>query len=360
MPTLTPEQIQQIAAAINPSFNPNIVSGIAVTGTDENFKNPQSFQFGFGVEREFADNFIIGIDFSQVKTSFLQRNVDLNLPAPILLSPTIDPAQRPYIGIVRPSYVPSSVAVRSRPVTQLSNVQVRESSAKSLFRALTFRTRLVRSWGQLNAYYTLSRNLSDDDNERDSGGVLFTNPFDLSNEYGPSRLDRTHQFVANPIFFLPYGFEVSSAIRLRSGSPINTIVSSDLNGDGLNNDRPYLVPGVELPRNFYRNRAIYDIDLRVQKGFGFGDNKRLIFSSEFFNLFNFSNVQIAGSSTTNYCATGTGTRPLQFCGLEGITNINFLQVRQQSPTSSTFEQLNLSNNPGSQVFQVQFGARFQF
>jgi Carboxypeptidase regulatory-like domain len=358
LPTLTPAQVQQIATTLNPTFNPNIVSGIAVTGTDPDFKNPQSFQFGFGVEREIASNFIIGIDYSQVKTSFLQRNVDLNLPAPIFLDPSIDPAQRPYFGITRPAFVPTSIAVRPRPVAQLSNVQVRESSAKSLFRSLTFRTRVVRKWGQLNAYYTLSRNSSDDDNERDAGGVLFTNPYNLSNEYGPSRLDRTHQFVASPIFFLPYGFEASSTVRLRSGSPINTIVNTDLNGDGLNNDRPYLVAGVELPRNYYRNRPVYDIDLRVQKGFNFSERRRLIFSAEFFNIFNLSNIQISGVGTTAFCQGAAAT--LNRCGLDGSNNLNFLQVKEQNPTNVNFGKIITSNNPGSQVFQMQLGARFQF
>ncbi|MCA1590750.1 MAG: hypothetical protein LC730_00985, partial [Acidobacteria bacterium] len=193
---------------------------------------------------------------------------------------------------------------------------------------------------------------SDDDNERDSGGVLYTNPYDLRAEFGPSRLDRTHQFVANPVFFLPYGFEVSSAIRLRSGFPINSTVGSDLNGDGINNDRPFLVPGVELPRNYYRNRPVYDVDLRVQKGFGFGETRRLILFSEFFNIFNLSNTQISGGQTNTCSATPAG-QPNR-CGLDGITNTNFLRVRNQN------DQIIVSNNPGSQVFQVQLGARFQF
>lgn len=353
LPTLTPAQVQTIGSAISSTFNPNIVNGIQVTSTDPTYKNPESIQFGFGVEREVSRNFVIGIDYSQVRTNFLQRNVDYNLPAPILLDPTVDPAQRPIIGVTRPAFL-STWSNRSRPISTLSSVQVRESSARSFYQALTFRTRLTRSWGLINAYYTLSRNLSDDDNERDSGGVLYTNPYNLRAEYGPSRLDRTHQFVANPVFFLPYGFEVSSAIRLRSGSPINAVAGADLNGDGLNNDRPFLVPGIELPRNYFRNRNVYDIDLRVQKGFNFSETKRLIFFTEFFNIFNLSNTQYAGGQLT-YC-TGTTTR----CGLDGITNINFLQVRQQNPSSSTFGEIITSNNPGSQVFQMQLGARFQF
>jgi hypothetical protein len=360
LPTLTPAQIQQIATTLNPTFNPNVISGIQVTTLEENYKNPQSFQFGFGYEREISQNFVVGIDYSQVKTDHLQRNVDVNLPAPIFLDPSIDPAQRPYIGITRPSFVPTSVAIRPRPVPQLGSVQIRATNAKSLFRALTFRARLVRKWGQLNAYYTVSRNLSDDDNERDAGGVLYTNPYDLSREYGLSRLDREQQFVASPVIFLPFGFEVSSAIRLRSGNPVNPIVNTDLNGDGLFNDRPYQVPGVEFRRNSFRNRGVYDVDLRAQKGFRFDEKRRLVFSAELFNIFNLSNVQISGSGQTTFCATGTGTAPIQRCGLDGGTNDNFLQVKQQSSTSATFGQIILANNPGSQVFQVQFGARFQF
>ena len=354
LPTLTPAQVQAIGSAINSSFNANIINGIQVTSTSPEFKNPESVQFGFGVEREVARDWVIGVDYSQVRTNFLQRNVDYNLPSPILLSTALDPSQRPIIGITRPQVIPSTASWtnRQRPVSQLSSVQVRESSARSFFQGLTFRTRLTRSWALINAYYTLSRNNSDDDNERDSGGVLYTNPYDLRAEYGPSRLDRTHQFVANPVFFLPYGFEVSSAIRLRSGSPINSTVGSDLNGDGINNDRPFLVPGVELPRNYFRNRNVYDIDLRVQKGFNFDETKRLVVFTEFFNIFNMSNTQIGGGQT-NYCASTPAGQPNR-CGLDGITNSNFMLVRNSN------DQIIVSNNPGSQVFQMQLGARFQF
>jgi hypothetical protein len=354
LPTLTTAQIQTIASAINPSFNPNVVSGIQVTSHDPNFKNPESYQFGGGVERELGEGLTGGLDFSWIKTVHLQRNVDVNLPGPILLDPSIDPSQRPYIGISRPAALPTTVALRSRPVANLSSVQVRESTANSLYRSATARIRLVRRWGQVNAFYTLSKNESDDDNERDSGGVLYTNPYNRRAEYYASRLDRTHQFVASPVFFLPWDFEVSSAIRLRSGNPVNAVAGQDLNGDGINNDRPFLVPGVELPRNYYRNRPVYDMDVRVQKSFHFGETRRLVLSSEFFNLFNLSNVQLGGSELT-YC-TPTTTR----CGLDGTSNVNFLQVRDQSPTSVNFGRLNLAGNPGSNVFQVQVGARFYF
>jgi len=240
-------------------------------------------------------------------------------------------------------------------------VAVHESTGKSLYRALTFRARLVRKRIQLNAYYTYSRLLTDEDNERQEG-VGYENPYDLRSEYFASRLNRESQFMANPIVFLPYDFEVSSAIRLRSGAPFNPTVAADLNGDTINNDRPLLAPGVPYPRNFYTNRGIYDVDARVQKSFKFGETRRLILSTEFFNLFNRPNL-LVGSSAAPSSATSFGnagqfcTTPSQLCGLSGgPNNPFFLQTR--NPTTGAIEFANV--NPGSQVFQMQLGVRLQF
>jgi hypothetical protein len=169
--------------------------------------------------------------------------------------------------------------------------------------------------------------------------------------------------MANPIFFLPWDFEVSSAIRLRSGLPFNAAVGADLNGDTVNNERPLLVPGLEYQRNFFVNRGIYDVDLRVQKSFRFGESRRLILSSEFFNILNRPNILVGtaaapGTNTTfgsggNFCVIAS-----QLCGVSGGPGSNpvFLQVRDPNTGAILINNV----NPGSQVFQMQLGVRFQF
>lgn len=387
LPILSTEQIAGISGALG--LNPNPFVGAQVTGHTEDFKNPRSFQFGFAVEREIARNLVVGIDYAQVKTDYIQRNRDLNLPGPLTAEQYISflqanntaanfntlvtngtigqirQAQRTYIAINTPAgltFPTGTVSTRQRPTQALQGfalgaVQVRESTAKSLYRGLTFRSRLNSKRVQLNAYYTWSRLLGDDDNERDAGGVAFADPYDLSREYYRSRLDREHQFVANPIFFLPYGFEVSSAIRLRSGNPINPTSGADLNGDGVNNDRPLQVPGLVYQRNFFRNRGIYDVDMRVQKGFNFDERKRLILTAEFFNVLNRSNIifPTPNTATSSGAAGQFCSGASQLCGLQGVTNSAFLQVRDSSGNI-----LVNNTNPGSQVFQMQLGARFQF
>jgi len=342
LPNLTTAQIGQIATSLGLAFDPFRGAQPQVIAPD--FRNPKSFQAGGGVEREVARGIVVGADFTLVNTVYLQRNRDINLPVPIVLAN--DPAQRP-------TFLSTG---RSRPLATLGSLQVRESTARSLYRALTVRTVVRRSWMQLNAFYTYSRSFSDDDNERSSGGSTLENVYNLSTEYAPSALDRRHQFTASPVIYFPYGIEYSSAVRLRSGRPIDASAGSDLNlSGGFGFDRPYSAPGVPFRRNSFRNLATKDVDMRVQKRFSLGGERRsLIFSAEFFNIFNFENLELSGSAVTNYCAV-SNTR----CGLDGVTNPNFLATFDRNETSPRLGQLLLNNNAGAPR-QIQLGVRFQF
>ncbi len=356
LPIITP---QNLAAITNALFAASPGAGTSALGIfqnaqptviDPDFQNPRSLQFGLGFEHQLTKSWSFGVDYASVDTDRLQRNRDINLPTPILLSTTLDPAQRPYIGITRGRSLPSSVAIRSRPVPSLGQVTRRESTGKSFFQALTFRTRFTSDRFRLNAFYVLGESRSDDDNERDSGGFTYENAYNLIPEYGPSRLDVRHRFTANPVFFAPGGIEIASTIRMRSGRPVDAVIGNDFNGDGVSNDRPYIAPGVSIGRNAFRGNKEIEVDMRVQKSFKFGERKRLSFSAEFFNLLNRSNIDISGA-TARYCSN-TSDRS---CGLNGVTNSNFLQTRDSSGNIITF-----ANFASSQVFQAQFGARFNF
>jgi hypothetical protein len=355
LPNITPEQILAIAGALGLAVDPFLNANVQLIAPD--FKNPKSYQAGLGVERELNSSLTIGADFSYVNTVQLQRNRDLNLPLPGILAG--DPAQRPFFGLRGATGRPAL----ARPIPTLGSIEQRESTGHALYRALTLRTKFQRKWGQVNIFYTLSKSLSDDDNERDSGGRQFENAFDLSSEYAAARLDRRHQFVANPIFFLPGGIDIASAIRLRSGRPIDSSVGFDANEDIGGPDRPFSAPGIPFERNAFRNKALYDIDIRGQKRFNLGETKRLIFSAEIFNLFNLTNIEIndnggTNAGVTNYCLAVGGVTPRD-CGFLAPSNPNFLQVRDKTANAATFGKLLLTNNPGS-PFQMQFGARFQF
>jgi hypothetical protein len=344
LPVLTIAQVQSVAQALGlANFNP--FTGAAPITWAQDYKNPKSYQWGGAVQRDLGRGFSTGVEYSQVNTMYLQRNRDVNLPVPVLRSTTLDPAQRPYFGV----RVVSGNPTQPRPIPSLGSIQVRESTGRSVYQAMTARLELRRQKAQFGMFYTLSRSLSDDDNERDAGGVSFENAYDLRSEFNYSRLDRRHQFVGSAVFFLPGGFEASSTFQLRSALPIDVGTGTDSNADIGGPDRPYSAAGVPFKRNAFRNLSFYNVDLRLQKTFSFKERARLIFSTEFFNLFNFKNIQLAGSAVTNYCS---GTIPAN-CGFSAPTNVNFLKLRDASGNYLT------SNNPGA-PFQLQFGARFQF
>ncbi len=337
MPILSTEQTTQIASALGLTVNP--YGGAQPLVMDEEFKNPRATQLGLGGEREFFSGFTLGAELLYVETDFLQRNREFNLGLPV---PANDVSLRPSFAAIR-------------PVTTLGSVQVRESTARSEYKAFTTTSRLRRSWGELMANYVLSESESDDDNERDSGGPGAANTYDLSPEWGAARLDRRHQFNGYAMAFMPFNIDVSAGFRFLSALPIDATLGRDADGSRGGPDRPYSAPGVSFVRNGFRNEPFKEVNLRMNWGLTFGGDKQFIITGEVFNLFNWDNLQLAGVAVTNYCA---GTAPAD-CGFGAPTNQNFLSLTDNVPTSATFGQLIRTNNPGAPR-QIQLGVRVMF
>jgi hypothetical protein len=331
LPQLTPDQLTAIANRLGITSNPYF--GVNVMGVDTEFRNPRATQVGGGVEREVMPNFSVGADAVYVKTDFLQRNRDLNIGVPTP-RPT-DPAQRPIFP--------------ARPLSSLNQVQIRESSASSEYTALTLSSRLRRSRALLNVNYVLSRSMSDDDNERDSGGVQYENTFNLDPEWGPARLDRRHQFNGYAVFFLPYDVDLSTGFRFLSGLPIDAAMGRDINNSLGGSDRPYSAPGVPFERNGFRDESFKEVNFRAQWGPRFAGDNRVLVTFDVFNIFDADNIRLSGATVTNYCA---GTAP-DDCGFGPPTNPNFLQVKDANGNYIT------TNIPGAPR-QIQLGLRFEF
>ena len=343
LPVLSVSDLNAVNAALeaaSPGATPSTLGAFTNAfpfGIAKDFENPGSAQWGVGYEREIAKDFYVGFDYSSINAFNRQRNININLPPATAVTAV---AQRPDYQF-------------NRVISSLGSIQLRQSSGKSLYQSFSIRTRYANKWVRLQASYTLSKNQSDDDNERSATG--FQDSEDQYNrvpDYSYSTLDRRHRFTASPIFFLPGGVEFSSTLRLRSGNPLDPAIFRDVNNDGLTGflggpDRPYSAPGVPFKRNSFRNRPIYDIDMNIQKGFQFDERKRLILRAQFFNVFNLQNIQYGDR---RYCTNRDET-----CGLPGSTiNPRFMQIRE---TNGDFV---LRNSLGSQIFQTQVGIRFEF
>jgi hypothetical protein len=271
----------------------------------------------------------------------LERNRDYNLPAPTL---------RTTDG--------RFVFDRTkRPLPQYGQITIRESSARSMYRAMVLGTQYRASRRvQFGAFYTLSDNYSDDDNERSASGFTYDNPYNMKPEYGYSNNDIHHQFAGNVVWEGPKGISVSATSRFTTGKPIDPYAGTDYNLDGssgTNNsgDRAYQAVGVPFPRNYFRNVGLRFFDLRVLKSFHLTEHKRIEFSAEMFNLFNFNNVVV----DNNNLIYGVG-----------IDNTG-ATVPPRNTASSAFMRLKLpdgsydtTNTQIGTPFQAQFGLRFFF
>ena len=375
LPILTLEQFNQInaniAAAGGTLANP--LTGLQVVAGSENLKNPRSTQFGAGIEREVARGLTVGANFDYVNTVHLNFNRDYDLPAPIIRPG--DASLRPFFGVVSSTVI----GAQNRPIAALGNtgyVQVRDASARSLYRGLTFRGQLRRKFGQFDAFYTLSKNLDSDSTERNATFATYENPFNLQPEYSFSALDRRHMFAFNTVINAPFGFEVAVNSRFLSGAPIDVSVSSivapadsgltaaqyaaqvtlqnsttgDLNQDTTFPDRPFVAPGVSSKRNSYRNRGLKFTDLRIQRNFRFKERFELAPSFEVFNLFDFDNLTYASTTATNYGNPGINERT---GAVLGPSNPAFLQLRDPAGNLRT------TNSAGTPL-QIQLGLRLRF
>jgi outer membrane receptor protein involved in Fe transport len=333
LPVIPVEKVQQAAALAAGGTAPDPLLGASLTMLAPGFRNPRSYQWGIGFEHQITGNWIAGAQYQHVKAVHLQRNRDWNLPVPTV---------RATDG--RPVFNRSL-----RPLPLQGQFNTRESNAKALYRAMVLQTQYRGRKFTAGAFYTLSTNYSDDDNERNATGMGPMNPYDMRNEYNYSDIDARHVLASYALYTLPWGFEVSGTLNARSGLPLNAIAGSDTDGNATNNDRPYSAVGVPFLRNAFRNRGVVNNNIRLLKNFSFRERYRVQLSAEFFNLLNLDNVVYAGQANIY----GLGINPTT--GAPAPVDSRFMLLRNASgdynqPTTSQ------TGNP----FQAQFGVRFYF
>jgi hypothetical protein len=292
----------------------------SVSYFDPNFRNPRALHWQAAFERQIARGITVSENVTYVNTVGVARERDTNLGAPVL-----DAAGR-------------NIYSNPRPNSDFGVAQVTESAGRSLYRGLTTALNIRRKRGTLDVYYTRSWNYSYDDVERGFTSVRYADVNNIRSEYNYSNIDEPNQFLVNGNYFLRHGFEIGTVMRFTSGRPYTGTVGTDVNKDGQNTDRPIL-DGAMLKRNTFRNTGFKDISLRAQKNFVLGDKSRISISAEFFNLANFSNVQLAGAAFTY----GPNATPLPAFG------------RLKTPQGQYYT-YNVAGDP----FQAQLGLRWAF
>ncbi len=321
LPVFTPAQ----AAAAVPASSNNVLY------MDPNFRNPKASQLQAGVERQLAQGVTVSTSFSYINTVHIARQRDTNLGAPVT-----DATGRQIFS-------------NPRPLVGFGVGQVTESEARELYRGLTTSFNLRRRLYNVNAYYTFSHNYSSDDSERGISSIRYDDALKLKNEYAPSNIDQRQQFLLDGVVTLPYQFEFGATTRLTSGLPFTAVAGTDLNKDQQNTDRP-IVNGQLVTRNTDRNTGFKDVSLRMQRNFNLPRERGVLaLSAEFFNAFNFGNVQIGASNMTY----GPGTVLVNGIATAQAPNSSFDQLRDANGNY-------LQSNVAGDAFQAQLGLRYRF
>jgi hypothetical protein len=283
---------------------------------DPNFKNPYSFQYSIGFQKQLGPNMSIDSDLVGWRWFHDQRDYDVNL--------FFDPA----------TGYPKDPRKAGRPNPVYGPVWLTVSTGHRNYQALasSFRRHMSRNL-QAGVTYTLMFHMYDD-NLGGSGALSgpANNQFDyLAGEWARSTDFQKHTLRAYALYQLPKGFSISPVIYYSSGNYFQTSLSTTAFGEGTNRlnigapitvatsalDR-YAGPGViatgaVVPRNALKGMPLARLDMRLSKVFSIGERFKVEGIAEVFNLTNHSNF---GNYVTNVNLPTFG-QPVQVSAFSG-------------------------------------------
>jgi hypothetical protein len=253
---------------LTPPVWPNLIPASQISSPDhpdvfvfdKNFENPRTGSVTLGYEREMIQNLSVFANFTHSKTVHVTRFINRNdavFGAPFRLG--LGPTGTNGIG-------------------GLTTV---ESSAKAKFDGFTLGMTKKLSHGYMFQWnYTLSRDMSDDDNERDPFSFRYARADNLVPEYNYSDRDQRHRFNAWMLVDAR-GVEINTRVSARSAQPKSV---GNTPQDRIQPD------GSILKRNTLRkDNEFFTLDIRVSRPFLVGNGTTIEPIFEVFNLTNSTN-----------------------------------------------------------------------
>jgi hypothetical protein len=281
-------------------------AGLAPQSIAHDYDNAYLQSWNLNVQREVRPNLAVSLGYFGSKGTHLISRRNLNQP----------------INGVRPFQRLSSSSP-ILPGTSLGNITQVESGGNSSYNALWITgTQRLTSGLQFNASYTWSKSI--DYNSFSTGGIAGQDSYNLRGDRGLSDFDVRHRFVVSGIYDLPFhgnvfvnGWQLAAIVQLQSGSPINIVTSNSTVNGIANTLRPDVsgpiatIGTVEkwfdtsvftavprfgsLGRNVVIGPGFNNVDFSVIKNTTLGENVRMQFRAEVFDLFNHANFGPPGT-----------------------------------------------------------------
>jgi hypothetical protein len=237
-----------------------VLSKPNVTGFSPDFKQLRMQQGNVQMEQELARDWSVTVGIQYYGGRHIPVLLDSNLGPPV-----------GYLADGRPVF-----SNANRPNPNFNQIQLLSSVANSLYYGgfLAVNKRLSSSF-QFTASYTLGWAFNTNDSTGDTGSNV-TDSTNLRRDYGPSSSDQRHRFVFQGIWqprsrsIALDGWMVAPNVTVTSPFPVSVVQGSDLNSDGVNNDRP-LFRG----RNDTSGYGFKEVNLRVSRLFRYRERYSL-------------------------------------------------------------------------------------
>jgi hypothetical protein len=300
----------QIPSAALPSAVPSIWR--AQLG----LRNPYSEVASFSVEQALPFQTTLTGEYQYVRGVKLGRTSNINLAAPVLLTPAN--AAAAGISAPTPQQLGRVVFTTARLKSSYDAINQFASSAGSSYNGATITlNRQFQDDLQILAGYTFSKTIDDASYDTEQP----QNPYSIGDERALSLQDQRHRFSLSglwligpdlgdpadaaknanpgPIMKALTGLEFAPIVSIASGFRANPIT-------GLDSDREHIFPVAFRPFGYARNSLStpvnVDVDLRVLKMVPLGSG-HLDIVAESFNLLNHRNVSLLNTTF------GSGVQP---------------------------------------------------
>ncbi len=241
-------------------------------------QTPKNLQMSVGIGHQFTEQFGINVDYVRQHLTNL------------------------YVGR-NPNYTDKSVTPSARKLTsRYGDIALWDDIGEAWYSAFLVSSTFQRNQTRVNLAYTLAWYEGNFDT---AALPNFALPFLFNRQRTTG--DERHRLVLSTLSPLPFGFNASAIATIASPRPFTSIDGRDINLDNITGDaytggtptkpgtRPALPPNAW--ENYYRT-----IDVRLARPLYTYNGKKVSFSAEVFNLFNWYNKLSYGS--TQFTATG--------------------------------------------------------
>lgn len=323
---------------------PNL-SPVPLQATPLPFHQAYVQQWSFDVQREIVNGFILQVGYYGAKGTHLIGLTDLNL---------LRTGQLISAGLLAPGQALTSrnynLVAAQRPYQGYGQIAAVESAFNSSYNSLQVAAqKRFGGRSQVGIAYTWAKTLTDAQSDRSSG---FADPYNTRLDRAPASFSRSHDFVLNYVYDLPFfrgangitravlgGWQLSGIFNAATGLPLTVTVSraTDNAGIGLGLDsgptssRPDRIgdpnaisnrtrfqwfntaafarvpTGVvrvgNSPRGVFDGPGFWRVDQSLFKNFKLGEHLNAQLRGEAFNILNHTNF--AGIST-NFSSSAFG------------------------------------------------------